>query len=121
LLFELVAWTGGSWVVAVGRKRHLLLRFERCRALGERTRDGSPNTGASAKPPMRSGFPAVPRDMVAVRIEGDVRCLAVAAPAYVASRGAPTAPDDLHRHRCIRQRLPSGKRYRWELKSTAKS
>ena len=46
---------------------------------------------------------------------GDVRFLAVAAPVYLAEHGAPTTPDDLHKHRCIRQRLPSGKPYRWEF------
>lgn len=58
---------------------------------------------------------AVPQDMVAVRIGPDLRFLAVAAPAYLQERGPPLAPDDLRRHRCIRQRLPSGKPYRWEF------
>ena len=57
----------------------------------------------------------VPQDMVVVPFAGDVRFLAVAAPAYLADHGMPTAPADLHGHRCIRQRLPSGKRYRWEF------
>ncbi|MBS7542440.1 LysR family transcriptional regulator [Ancylobacter oerskovii] len=58
---------------------------------------------------------AVPRDMVAVRFGGDVRFIAVAAPSYLEGRATPTTPDDLQAHRCIRQRLPSGKRYRWEF------
>jgi DNA-binding transcriptional LysR family regulator len=58
---------------------------------------------------------AVPQDMIAVRISNDLRFLAVAAPAYVSRFGKPIVPDDLLRHRCIRQRLPSGKRYRWEF------
>ena len=29
--------------------------------------------------------------------------------------GKPGVSDDLQRHRCIRQRLPSGTRYRWEF------
>lgn len=58
---------------------------------------------------------AVPRDMVAVRFGGDVRFIAVAAPSYLEGRAMPKTPDDLHAHRCIRQRLPSGKRYRWEF------
>ena len=58
---------------------------------------------------------AVPQDMVIVPFAGDTRFLAVAAPAYLAEQGVPMTPDDLHRHRCIRQRLPSGKRYRWEF------
>ena len=57
----------------------------------------------------------VPEDMVAVRFGGDVRFVAVASPAYLLGRTAPATPDDLRRHRCIRHRLPSGKRYRWEF------
>jgi DNA-binding transcriptional LysR family regulator len=58
---------------------------------------------------------AVPQDMIAIRFGGDVRFVAVASPAYLAQRTAPATPDDLHQHRCIRQRLPSGKRYSWEF------
>ncbi len=57
----------------------------------------------------------VPADMVAVRFSDDVRFLAVAAPAYLAQHPAPEVPDELAQHRCIRQRLPSGRRYRWEF------
>lgn len=58
---------------------------------------------------------AVPRDMVAVRMGGDTRFIAVASPVYLADRPTPAVPDDLRHHRCIRHRLPSGKRYRWEF------
>lgn len=58
---------------------------------------------------------SVPQDMVAVRFGGDARFVAVASPAYLNGRNAPATPHDLHQHRCIRQRLPSGKRYRWEF------
>ena len=58
---------------------------------------------------------AVPRDMIAVTFGGEVRFIAVAAPAYLEASAPPKTPDDLHAHRCIRQRLPSGKRYRWEF------
>ena len=62
---------------------------------------------------------AVPQDMVAVPFGGEVRFLAVASPAYLERAGTPRTPDDLRRHRCIRQRLASGKAYRWEFaKST---
>jgi DNA-binding transcriptional LysR family regulator len=60
-------------------------------------------------------FEAVPQDMVAVRFAGEVRFIAIASPVYLDDRDPPTTPDDLHSHRCIRQRLPSGKRYRWEF------
>ena len=61
---------------------------------------------------------AVPQDMIAIPFGGDTRFLAVAAPSYVAEHGAPDTPDDLRAHRCIRQRLPSGKPYRWEFAHT---
>ena len=59
---------------------------------------------------------SIPRDMVAVPITGDLRFVVVAAPSYLAEREPPRTPDDLQTHRCIRQRLPSGKRYRWEFR-----
>lgn len=58
---------------------------------------------------------AVPKDMVAVRLGPDMRFLAVASPEYLAAHPAPKTPDALMQHQCIRQRLPSGKRYRWEF------
>ncbi|SCW65602.1 DNA-binding transcriptional regulator, LysR family [Rhizobium mongolense subsp. loessense] len=57
----------------------------------------------------------VPKDMVAVKFGGDVRFVAVAAPSYLDSKARPQTPDDLYAHCCVRQRLPSGKRYRWEF------
>ncbi|UHM92794.1 LysR family transcriptional regulator [Rahnella victoriana] len=62
---------------------------------------------------------AVPRDMIAVRLSPDMRFLAVASPDYLAAHPAPETPDDLARHQCLRQRLPSGKRYRWEFQKRA--
>jgi DNA-binding transcriptional LysR family regulator len=58
---------------------------------------------------------AVPKDMVAVKFGGDVRFIAVAAPSYLEGKARPQTPEDLHTHSCLRQRLPSGKRYRWEF------
>ena len=58
---------------------------------------------------------ALPKDMVAVRFGGEVRFVAVASPAYLATRRPPLTPDDLRSHACIRVRLPSGKPYRWEF------
>lgn len=58
---------------------------------------------------------AVPRDMIAVPLGGEVRFLAVAAPDYLRRHPPIVAPDDLLRHACIRQRLPGGRRYRWEF------
>lgn len=58
---------------------------------------------------------SVPQDMIAVPFGGEVRFIAVASPVYLSARGTPSAPEDLGAHACIRQRLPSGKRYRWEF------
>lgn len=60
-------------------------------------------------------YESTPGDMVAIRFGHDIRFLAVAAPGYLSRNGTPSTPDDLRHHRCIRQRLPSGKRYRWEF------
>ncbi len=58
---------------------------------------------------------SVPRDMIAVRFGGEVRFAPAASPAYLARHGAPTSPDELKHHACIRLRMPSGKLYRWEF------
>lgn len=58
---------------------------------------------------------AVPQDMISVRLGGNMRFVAVASPAYLAEQPCPVIPDDLRQQRCIRQRLPSGKLYRWEF------
>jgi DNA-binding transcriptional LysR family regulator len=58
---------------------------------------------------------SVPQDMIAVRIGGKTRFVAVASPAYLARQAAPQTPDDLKQHACIRFRMPSGKRYDWEF------
>lgn len=58
---------------------------------------------------------SVPKDMVAVPFGGPLRFIAVASADYVAVAGRPSTPEDLQAHRCIRQRLPSGKRYRWKF------
>lgn len=58
----------------------------------------------------------IERDMVAVRLGGDIRQLAVAAPAYLAEHGAPQTPKDLLQHRCIRWRWPGQPGpYAWEF------
>ncbi|MDB5652537.1 MAG: ycaN [Tardiphaga sp.] len=58
---------------------------------------------------------SVPQDMVAIPVGRDVRFVAVASPGYLKKHAPPLAPDDLQNHACLRQRLPSGKRYRWEF------
>jgi len=58
---------------------------------------------------------SVPQDMIAIPFGGDTRFICVASPGYVAQHGPPKTPEDLQSHACIRQRMPSGKRYRWEF------
>jgi DNA-binding transcriptional LysR family regulator len=58
----------------------------------------------------------VAKDMIAVRIGPDLRMAIVGAPAYLAQRGTPGAPQDLGSHNCINLRLPThGGVYAWEL------
>lgn len=64
---------------------------------------------------------AVPRDMIAVPLGPPVRFVAVASPDYLACHDAINEPAALRGHCCIRQRLPSGKRYRWEFERDGKS
>ena len=56
------------------------------------------------------------KDMVAVRLTPDLRMVAVASPGYLADRGIPRTPADLHGHACINWRLQmDGRQYRWEF------
>lgn len=58
----------------------------------------------------------VERDMVAVRLGGDIRQIAVAAPSYIARHGTPDTPRALLDHRCIRWRWPGQQvPYAWEF------
>src|ERR1700730_7686606 len=61
------------------------------------------------------------KDMIAVRLTPDVQMLAVASPDYLARRGEPKTPADLHRHACINWRFPgSGRIYRWQFEKKGK-
>lgn len=58
----------------------------------------------------------VERDMVAVRLTPDLKMRAVASPDYIAGRGTPRTPHDLHHHACVNWRLQAdGRVYRWEF------
>ncbi|UYY78491.1 LysR family transcriptional regulator [Sphingomonas sp. R1] len=57
----------------------------------------------------------VPEDMIAQRISGSIRWVAVASPDYLARFGVPAHPDDLRSHRCIRSRLGDDRIYHWEF------
>ncbi len=54
-------------------------------------------------------------DMIAVRLGGPQRGAVVGSPAYFEARPAPSHPRDLAQHRCLRQRFPGGRLYRWEF------
>ena len=61
------------------------------------------------------------KDMIAVRLTPEVKMIAVASPDYVALRGMPKSPADLHRHACINWRLQvDGRAYRWEFEKKGK-
>ncbi|MGH8865973.1 MAG: LysR family transcriptional regulator [Burkholderiales bacterium] len=58
---------------------------------------------------------AVHKDMIAIPIGPKLRMAAVASPEYFASHPPPQTPDDLPRHRCIKQRQVGGGVYAWEF------
>lgn len=61
------------------------------------------------------------KDMIAVRLTPDVKMMAVASPDYLAHRGVPQSPADLHSHACINWRLQvDGRAYRWEFEKKGK-
>ncbi|KGH28497.1 LysR family transcriptional regulator [Comamonas testosteroni] len=61
------------------------------------------------------------KDMIAVRLTPDVKMIAVASPQYLAHRGIPRLPADLHSHACINWRLQvDGRAYRWEFERKGK-
>jgi DNA-binding transcriptional LysR family regulator len=62
----------------------------------------------------------VERDMVAVKLGGELELMVVAAPSYLERHGAPETPRDLRHHRCINFRWPTdGSLYRWEFERGA--
>lgn len=56
-------------------------------------------------------------DMVAVRVGPPVQFMVLAAPGYLARKGVPQKPDDLHRHNCLRVRLPNGALLPWRFQA----
>jgi DNA-binding transcriptional LysR family regulator len=56
------------------------------------------------------------KDMIAVRLTGEMEMMAVASAEYLARHGTPETPDELHDHACLNWRWPTdGSLYRWEF------
>jgi DNA-binding transcriptional LysR family regulator len=62
----------------------------------------------------------IQRDMIAVRLSGDLRLAVVASPDYLQRHGIPRSPHDLKDHACIAFRFRSGV-YRWEFQKGRKA
>ena len=59
---------------------------------------------------------SVDRDMIGVKISGDLQLVVAGSPAYFARNPAPQTPQDLTAHNCINLRLPTlGGLYAWEF------
>lgn len=56
------------------------------------------------------------RDMIAVRISGEMRIVVAAAPSYLALRGEPKTPRELTAHDCIRFRMSAGDFLPWRFR-----
>jgi len=58
----------------------------------------------------------VAKDMIAVKVSGDMRMAVVGSPKYFQRHWRPETPQDLTRHNCINMRLPThGGIYPWEF------
>ena len=60
---------------------------------------------------------ALDADMIAVRLTGPFRFVAVATPGYLAKHGRPESPDELRSHRCVRMRMGSGALMPWTFEN----
>ncbi len=58
----------------------------------------------------------VPEDLVAVRLGGELRWVAVASPRYLYQHTLPAVPEDLRLHECIQLRTGQGVIYKWEFR-----
>jgi DNA-binding transcriptional LysR family regulator len=58
----------------------------------------------------------VEKDMVSVKLGGEMRLVVVASPDYIARHGVPDTPRDLRDHSCVVSRWPTdGSLYHWEF------
>jgi DNA-binding transcriptional LysR family regulator len=63
---------------------------------------------------MRAGD-RIERDMIALRLDTEIRSVVVAAPEYLARHKPPMTPQDLAAHNCILFRFPSGVIVPWQF------
>ena len=59
----------------------------------------------------------IERDMIAVRVTGELPVVVAGSPAYFAQRGKPKSPKDLVAHDCIRTRFASGTYLPWRFRA----
>lgn len=57
----------------------------------------------------------IPSDMIAISLGRPHRHAVIVSPDYLAQHGRPLVPADLHKHQCIRVRLPDGALLRWRF------
>jgi DNA-binding transcriptional LysR family regulator len=57
----------------------------------------------------------IARDMIAVRISGEMPFVVAASPAYLRQHGTPMTPQELTEHTCLRLRFPSGELAPWRF------
>ncbi len=58
----------------------------------------------------------VEKDMVSVKLGGEMRLVIIASPDYIARHGMPQTPRDLREHSCVASRWPTdGSLYHWEF------
>jgi len=63
----------------------------------------------------------IDRDMIAVRVGGQMQSVVAAAPSYLARNSAPKVPQDLLEHQCIRIRLQNGAIIPWRFEKGGES
>jgi DNA-binding transcriptional LysR family regulator len=63
----------------------------------------------------------IERDMITMRVMGEVRFLVVASPDYLARDPRPQTPRDLRHHDCIRNRLPNGAIFGWDFEKNGRA
>jgi len=66
------------------------------------------------------GGERVARDMIGMRLSGDLRILVFAAPDYLARRPVPATPHDLEAHDCIRVHVGGGRLLPWTFERKGK-